>query len=191
VRNRQTTIAALLGLSLLAACATPETAAPEPAIETPRPLAGNPAARLPAEIAGFRRERLAPDGAGWKADYALPARHAAAVVEVNPPLTPGRAGDTRAELDALLREQAGGAQGRATGRQFRETGRHRLPVTGGALDCAELSGSLGREPVTQLLCVGTAGDRVLRIRVTELAQGAGRADAVAFATGVARAARGG
>ena len=159
--------------------------------ETPRPQAGNPAARLPGEVAGFRRERLAPEGPGWKADYALPGRSAAAVVEVNPPLTPGRASDTRAELEALIREQTGAGVARATGRQFRETGRHRLAVSGGALDCAQLAGTLGREPVSQFVCAGAAGERVLRIRVTELGQGAGRADAAAFATGVARAVRGG
>jgi len=190
VRKRQAPLGGLLGLALLAACAAPDPAT-EPPGEPPRPLAGNPAARLPAEVAGFRRERLAPEGAGWKADYALPGRHAAAVVEVNPPITPGRAADTRAELAALVHEQAGGEQGRATGRRFRETGRHRLAVAGGPLDCAELAGSLGREPVTQLVCAGSAGDRVLRIRVTELARAGGRADAVAFVTGVARAARGG
>lgn len=179
MRNRQAPLGGLLGLALLAACAAPDPAATDLPGEPPRPLAGNPAARLPTEVAGFRRERLAPEGAGWKADYALPGRHAAAVVEVNPPLSPGRAGDTHAELAALLHEQAGGVQGRATGRHFRETGRHRLPVAGGPLDCAELSGTLGREPVTQLLCAGSAGDRVLRIRVTELAQAGARADAAA------------
>lgn len=182
---------AVFGPALLAACAAPDTAPPETVAEAPRPMGGHPAARLPAEVAGFRRERLAPEGSLWRADYALPGRHAAAVVEVSPPVAPGRAGDTRAELEALLQEQAGGAQGRATGRQFRETSRHRLPVPGGALDCAELSGSLGREPVTQLVCAGSAGERVLRIRVTGLAQAASRDGAAAFAAGVARAVRGG
>jgi hypothetical protein len=191
VRKRIISLGGLLGLSLLAACAAPDGGPVESSAEPPRPPLSNPAARLPGEVAGFRRERLAPAGAGWAADYAVPSRSAAALVELNPPLSPGRAADTRAELEALIREQAEGAGGRATGRQFREAARRRLPVAGGALDCAELSGALGREPVSQLVCAGVAGDRVLRIRVTELAQGAGRSDAAAFAAGIARAVRGG
>jgi hypothetical protein len=42
-----------------------------------------------------------------------------------------------------------------------------------------------------MVCAGWIGERMLRVRVTELARGAQAADAEAFAAGITRAARGG
>ena len=73
-----------------------------------------------------------------------------------------------------------------------DRGRVTLPADGrSALRCARLEGSFGRSPVRQLVWVGGAGGRYLRVQVTMPDRGAPVADADGFAVAMLRAARGG
>jgi hypothetical protein len=193
---------------LLAACvAAPPGDVPatgggaEPAaLGAARPDLARAAAALPATAAGFTRgshadlERRHP-GRGISVDYATGDRAAAATVALydlgqrSVPADPDSAAQ-RAEFEASVRELTSLPPER-TGRRFTEIERFRLPVPGGpAFSCADLDGMLGRNPVRQMLCVGGAQNRFVKVQVTTVARDAPPADARAFAAAIGQAARG-
>lgn len=193
---------------LLAACvAAPPGDAPatgsdvQPAaFGAARPDLARAAAALPASAAGFLRgnhadlERRHP-GRGVTVDYATADRGAAATVAIydlgqrSVPADPDSAAQ-RAEFEAAVGELTSLPPER-TGRRFTERERFRLPVPGGpAFACADLDGVLGRNPVRQVVCVGGAEGRFVKVQVMMLARDPAPADARAFAAAIGQAARG-
>jgi hypothetical protein len=154
------------------------------------------AAALPAMAAGFHRHGTAGrDGGAVVVDYTAPAASAAARVWLHGPDAAPVPADPaspaqRTAFDQAISELAATAPGR-TGRQFRERERAVWPMPAGhGMACATLAGSLGRESARQLVCVGGARGRLLRVQVTMLERGAG-IDGHAFVTAIVAAARGG
>ena len=82
------------------------------------------------------------------------------------------------------------AEGR-TSQDLAERERSLLPVPGQApLQCAQLQGSYGRQPVQTLLCMGTASGRFLKVQVTAPSRQVRPVDPLPFVVEIARAARG-
>lgn len=151
------------------------------------------AAAMPREIAGFamgeaarRQDRM------LTFDYATPNRAAVATVLVYETGGRGAPSDPSApeierELSAAVAEVTDVPQGR-TGRRLAE--RQRVTVADPGLRCAILEGSFGRAPVTRHLCVGGAQGRFVKVQVTMATRPTPPADAIGFAAGALRAARG-
>lgn len=149
-------------------------------------------ARMPAEIAGFQRGEVSErPGPVLSLDYATPSRSAVATVLIfggagravpSDPAAP----EIDRELSAAVAEVTEAPTGR-TGRRLTEQQRTTLPEAG--LRCALMTGAFGRAPVTRHVCVGGADGRFVKVQVTMGTRG--NADAIAFAAGALRAARGG
>ena len=195
VRARALLAPVLLAGALLAGCATTEEQ--EAQLSRARPPADAVLARLPAQVAGFERgavQDVAPNdpAAGKVVEYTTPRRVAVAFVFL---YDMGRPNLTQADLPAEVERavsEATALPSDRTGRQLSVASRSPLAVPGGDLSCAALEGTFGRNRVERQVCVGVAGGRFLRVQVTMPSRpGAAVADARAFTTAIAAAARGG
>ncbi|SDD91421.1 hypothetical protein [Belnapia rosea] len=176
---------------LLAGCQPPPEATP---LRRPATVA-DLAARLPAEAAGFQRGATTPlprGEDGREIGYRTPGRIAAgATVQLyrlpGVVLPEGLSSPDAADaFNDLLQD----AMRPAPQRRLREEARFTLPAEGPALlRCAETAGSYGRERVQGLLCAGSLGGGLLRLRVTMPRQEPLPADSRAFATGILAALR--
>ncbi|SHK16060.1 hypothetical protein SAMN02745194_04314 [Roseomonas rosea] len=193
IRMRAVLAPVLLAGGLLAGCAVPEEASAPRERQPAEAVLG----RLPAQVAGFERgavQDVAPNdpGAGKVVEYTTPRRVAVAFVFL---YDMGRPNVTQAELPAEVERavsEATALPSDRTGRQLSVASRSPLPVPGGDLSCAALEGTFGRNRVERQVCVGVAGGRFLRVQVTMPSRGgAPVADAQAFTTAIAAAARGG
>ncbi|MBU8546051.1 MULTISPECIES: hypothetical protein [Roseomonadaceae] len=165
-----------------------------------RPSLEQAAARLPEEVAAFGRgetiwhERDRP-GLGVAVDYAGPGRSAVATVSLydrGEPMVPQDITSAiiqqeiaRAVQDALALAD------RRTSQDITEGARSTLPVPGQApLQCVDLRGTYGRQPVQTLICLGAASGRFLKVQVTTPQRQVRPADPLPFVVGIAQAARG-
>ncbi|WP_372618851.1 hypothetical protein [Falsiroseomonas sp.] len=191
---------ALAGLALAAACAPQQAGRPS--------AAGGPApggleaqaARLPAEVAGFTRGNTVwhePErpGFGVTVDYAAPARAAVATVNLydrGQGAVAGAPGDPRlsSEFEIVIADVLALA-GTRTQQRLAEQERSEAPVPGGApLTCSRLEGTYGRQQMTELVCLGAAAGRFLRVQVTAPLRPVRPVDPLLFAVEIAQAARG-
>lgn len=189
----------LAPLLALATCAPPEGDPAATALATqpaPRLSLQDAAGRLPPEAAGFRRGQTlpaAPPGVGQEVAYATPAarQRAAAVVKLAQVGAGLADGPASAEAQAAFQAELNDAvQGRDRARQMRETRRFPLEVAGRAvLNCAELAGTFGRQPVEGLVCAGGVGGNLVRLRVSMPRAAPALADAPAFASAIVAALR--
>ena len=190
----------LAALLLLAACVPPEGTEPATggATEAPPPPAPrlspqDAASRLPAEAAGFRRGHTLParpPATGQEVAYATPAarQRAAAMVKLAPAGDALPDGPDSAAAGAAFQAELNDAvQGRDRARHLREVRRF---VVAGALNCAALEGTYGRQPVEALVCAGGVGGNLVRLKLSMPKLQPALADGPAFASAIVASLRG-
>ena len=187
-----TFFALLAATTILGACASNETATPAAA---PVPVASAPeqlARRLPAQAAGFQRGATAPvqqPARGVEVAYSTDGRSAAGFVQVlgaPGPLPDGVQSEAvQAEYRRWLAETARGA----ASRRLRVASESLQPAQSPLFRCAEMEGTYGRQPVQSVLCVGAAGGKLLRVRVSMPRQDPPVADSRAFVRDITAALR--
>jgi hypothetical protein len=190
-----------LALGLMACAGGPDGAAlTRSGRASARPGLEQAAARLPGEVAAFTRgetvwhERDRP-GFGVAVDYAGPGRSAVSTVSLYDRGEPMVPEDVTSAI--IQREFAAAVQDalaladRRTSQEITEGARSVLQVPGQApLQCVDLRGTYGRQPVQTLICLGAASGRFLKVQVTAPQRQVQRVDPLPFVVGIAQAARG-
>lgn len=192
----------LLALALLAACAEDGETTAQPAerrtgqAAAPRLDANQAMARLPETAAGLRRGNVLPvrglPGA-QEAPYNSPAGRVRAAALVR--IAPAGAGvpdgpDSPAAQASLAQQRRELTEGRDHARRLREKARVSLPAGGpAAMNCIELEGTYGRQPVDGLACSGVIGGNMVWLKATMPRHNPPVADAQAFASEIAAALR--
>jgi len=156
---------AVLLAAFLAACVpdeVPETGAAPPAEPS------RAAATLPEEVAGFSRAALTPlaDGRpGVGAEYAGPSRAAVATVELTEPEQAPNAAQFADAVRQVVADAIRAAEAR-TQLRLREGERTDITaVAGTPVSCVRLTGLYGRQPVSNLVCLGAPAGRLLRVEI--------------------------
>jgi len=187
--------ASLTLLALLAACATEggQTAvAPVPVVSAPAMLAQ----RLPAQAGAFQRGATSPIQQplpGVEVAYSTGGRTAAGFVQVvrsaGAALPDGASSpEVQQEYQRVL---ATAQRGSGPHRRLRLVNESDQPPGAPLLRCAELEGTYGRTPVMSTNCVGAAGGKLLRLRVSMPRRDPPVADPRAFVRDIAAALRSG
>lgn len=134
--------------------------------------------RLPPTVGAFRRGTPAPlpgGGPGREIPYATAGRAIAGHVQVRP----GAPADAAAELESFVREAAQDAAA------HRRVAARSVLTIGGVWRCAELEGSLGRQPVEGLACAAVHGGNTWRLRMSMARREGRMEEARSFAAGIA------